>query len=149
MSLRSLAWVFLALLLLSAPARADEKITKESLESRGGKRTYYLFVPASAKAPAPLVVLLHGSGHNGLSLMEKWKDLAEREGLLLAGPDSSDPRGWRIPRRGAQAEAPGQPAPRLPLRTLGGRRLRPQPLDDGVGVLRGGGRPRRLLAQGV
>jgi predicted esterase len=102
MSLRSTAWVFLALLLLSAPARADEKITKESLESRGGKRTYYLFVPASAKASAPLVVLLHGSGHNGLSLMEKWKDLAEREGFILAGPDSSDPRGWRVPEDGPE-----------------------------------------------
>lgn len=98
MSVRSLPWVFLALLLLlSATARADEKVTKESLESRGGKRTYYLFVPASAKAPAPLVVLLHGSGQNGLSMMETWKDLAEREGLVLAGPDSSDPKGWRIP----------------------------------------------------
>ena len=38
MSVRSLPWVFLALLLLlSASARADEKVTKESLESRGGE----------------------------------------------------------------------------------------------------------------
>jgi poly(3-hydroxybutyrate) depolymerase len=102
MSFRSLAWVFLVLLLLSAPTRADQKVTKESLESRGGKRTYYLFVPASAKAPAPLVVLLHGSGHNGLSLMERWKDLAEREGFVIAGPDSSDPKGWRIPEDGPE-----------------------------------------------
>jgi poly(3-hydroxybutyrate) depolymerase len=102
MIVRSLLWVFLALLLPAAPASADEKITKESLESRGGKRTYYLFVPASAKAPAPLVVLLHGSGHNGLSLMEKWKDLAAREGLIIAGPDSSDPRGWRVPEDGPE-----------------------------------------------
>jgi poly(3-hydroxybutyrate) depolymerase len=100
MSLRSLAWGLLALLLVSAAARADEKITKESLESGGAKRTYYLFVPAPAKAPAPLVVLLHGSGQGGLSLVERWKDLAGREGFAIAGPDSSDPRGWRMPEDG-------------------------------------------------
>jgi len=102
MSFRSLTWVFVALLLLSATARADGKVTKESLESSGSKRTYYLFVPASAKASAPLVVLLHGSGHNGLSLLEEWKALAAREGFVIAGPDSSDPKGWRIPEDGPE-----------------------------------------------
>jgi poly(3-hydroxybutyrate) depolymerase len=102
MSLRSPAWVCFALLLLAAPSRADEKVTKESLESGGGKRTYYLFAPASAKASAPLVVLLHGSGQNGLSMLESWKELAGREGLVLAAPDSSDPKGWRIPADGPE-----------------------------------------------
>jgi predicted esterase len=102
MSLRSLAWVLLALLPLAAPARAEDKVVRETVESRGAKRTYYLFAPASAKARAPLVVLLHGSGRDGLSLVEKWKDLAAREGVLLAGPDSSDPKGWRIPEDGPE-----------------------------------------------
>ena len=100
MSLRSPAWVFLALLLLSAPARAADKVSKETLESQGRKRTYYLYAPPSLKPSAPLVVLLHGSGRNGLSLVEKWKELAEREGLVIAGPDASDNRGWRTPEDG-------------------------------------------------
>jgi predicted esterase len=82
---------------LSAHARAGEKVSKETIESGGRKRTYYLFAPASLKPSAPLVVLLHGAGRNGLSLVERWKDLAAREGFVVAGPDSRDPQGWRTP----------------------------------------------------
>ena len=102
MRVKSLAWVFLALLLPSATARADGQVTKETLESGGGKRTYYLFAPASAKASAPLVVLLHGSGQDGLFMAGWWRALAAREGFILAAPDSSDPKGWRIPEDGPE-----------------------------------------------
>jgi poly(3-hydroxybutyrate) depolymerase len=44
-----------------------------------------------------LIVLLHGSGRNGLSLVEKWKDLAAREGIILVGPDSQDNSRWSSP----------------------------------------------------
>lgn len=83
------------------PARA-EKIVKESMRSQGAERTYYLYVPdkIGAAAPAPLIVLLHGSGRNGLSLVEKWKELAKKEGLVVAGPDALDSRGWKIPEDG-------------------------------------------------
>ena len=100
MKLRSLAWVLVALAALSSQARADEKVSKETLESKGRQRTYYLLAPPSAKPPAPLVVLLHGSGQNGLLMLESWKALAEAEGLVLAAPDSADPRGWGIPQDG-------------------------------------------------
>lgn len=76
------------------------KIVKESIVSNRKKRTYYLFVPASAKDSAPLIVLLHGSGHNGLSLVEPWKDLATKEGFIIIGPDSESGGGWSAPRDG-------------------------------------------------
>jgi predicted esterase len=99
---KNLIPAFLALLLLSVYAHAADKISKETLDSHGKKRTFYLFVPASVegKTDVPLVVLLHGSGHNGLSLVEKWKDLASAEGFIIAGPDSSDSQGWRTPEDG-------------------------------------------------
>jgi poly(3-hydroxybutyrate) depolymerase len=50
-----------------------------------------------SKTPAPLLVTLHGSGRDGLSLVEKWKELAAKEGFIVAGPDALDPRGWIIP----------------------------------------------------
>jgi predicted esterase len=94
------------LVLGSAPAPAQDEsdkpnqIVKESIVSNKKKRTYYLFVPASAKAPAPLIVLLHGSGRGGLSLVEKWKDLASKEGVIIVGPDSDSGGGWSTPRDG-------------------------------------------------
>ena len=61
----------------AAPAKKD--ILKDTLLFEGKKRTYYLFLPAgvSDKTAVPVVVTLHGSGRNGSSLVEKWKDSEE------------------------------------------------------------------------
>ena len=94
----------LCLLALGASAvRAQDKpnkVSKESVISNKKRRTYYAFVPANIKAPAPLIVLLHGSGHDGMSLVEPWKDLAGREGFIVAGPDAESGGGWSAPRDG-------------------------------------------------
>ncbi len=76
-----------------------QKVVKDSIRFQDKDRSYYLYVPETLKkdAAAPLVVLLHGSGRNGLSLVDKWKDLASVEGFIIVGPDSSDSRSWRIP----------------------------------------------------
>jgi poly(3-hydroxybutyrate) depolymerase len=86
-----------ALLISLAPSAVSaQQITKELIRSKGKDRVYYLFVPdkASPAAPLPMIVLLHGSSRNGNSLVEKWKDLAKKEGIILAGPDSQDSRSW-------------------------------------------------------
>jgi len=83
-------------------AAASDDITKELITSKGKTRAYYLYVPATVKAgsPAPLIVMLHGSGRVGMSLVEKWKDLAKKEGIIIAGPDSTDSRSWGSPQDG-------------------------------------------------
>lgn len=77
-------------------------IEKRTLSSRGKERTYSLFVPdgLSSEAPAPLIITLHGSGRNGASLVEKWKSLAAKEGIILAGPDSTVSQQWSAPEDG-------------------------------------------------
>jgi poly(3-hydroxybutyrate) depolymerase len=92
----------LAALLLPAASASSDEITKELITSQGKKRAYYLYVPKTVKAdaPAPLLLVLHGSGRNGLSLVEKWKELAKKEGFIVAGPDSIDTRQWQIPADG-------------------------------------------------
>ncbi len=102
MNKKNLARLFLAFLLLSTYAQASDKISKETIASQGRKRTYYLYVPSSveSKTNVPLVVLLHGSGRVGLSLVEKWRDLAAEEGFIVVGPDASDSAGWRVPEDG-------------------------------------------------
>jgi len=92
--------LLLALILVpSQRAAASDKIVKDSITSQNKKRSYYLFTPDSVKSgtPAPLIVLLHGSGHNGLSLVDKWKDFAASEAIIIVGPDSMDPSRWASP----------------------------------------------------
>jgi tetratricopeptide (TPR) repeat protein len=98
--------VFFAILIAAAPLTIlAQGITKDSLVVEAKKRTYYLYLPESAKTstPAPLLVLLHGSNRDGLSLVEKWKRLAETEGVILLGPNSADASNWSVPRDGPQA----------------------------------------------
>lgn len=91
---------FILLLAAFSSAHAKDDITKELITSNGKTRAYYLYVPSTAKASAPLIVMLHGSNRTGVTLVEKWKDYAKKEGIILAGPDATDLRGWASPQDG-------------------------------------------------
>jgi len=98
-----LAFSILVVMILAATtASAKDDITKELITSNGKTRAYYLYVPSTAKAdaPVPLIVMLHGSGRVGMSLVEKWKDLAKKENFIIAGPDSSNTQFWGTPQDG-------------------------------------------------
>jgi len=85
MDFRGLA---LALLIaLTVPVQAAVA-TKQSLSFEGHDRTYYLYVPDGADQTLPMVVLLHGSGGNGLFMLQRWQDIAAREHIVLLAPDS-------------------------------------------------------------
>ena len=91
----------LILLLIScSPLIAKDDITKELITSGGKTRPYYLYVPSTLKAPAPLIIMLHGSNRTGVTLVEKWKDFAKKEGIIIAGPDASNLKGWGWPQDG-------------------------------------------------
>src|SRR5829696_9024014 len=80
----------IAMVHAEAGSAAGDEITKE------------LYVPSTIKpeTKAPLIVMLHGSGRNGITLVEKWKDYAKKEGIILAGPDALNLRGWGSPQDG-------------------------------------------------
>lgn len=85
---------FLALLaacltLLSGRADATD-LSRISLEIDGTCRRFHFYAPPSLDAPAPLMIVLHGSGSTGPGLLAegKWRDKADREGFVLAAPDS-------------------------------------------------------------
>jgi poly(3-hydroxybutyrate) depolymerase len=98
----SILLLFTLMVLPLQSAAASDKVVKEVFTSQNQKRAIYLFVPESVKTgtPAPLVILLHGSGRNGLSLVDKWKDLATKEGLIVVGPDALNPSVWNSPTDG-------------------------------------------------
>ena len=93
------ATLALAVLLLSTTTAFAAKIEKKTITSDKKERTYYLFVPDSItkQHPAPLIVMLHGSGRTGNVLLEHWKSLAEKEGIILAGPEATDIQQWAPP----------------------------------------------------
>ena len=97
-----IALLFVTISLNASPQASAADITKELIVSEGKTRAYYLFIPGKVPTSKtlPLIVLLHGSNRNGLSLVEKWKDLASKEGIILAGPDSSNSASWRTPEDG-------------------------------------------------
>jgi len=92
----------LLLLLCASSAFAKDDITKELMTSNGKTRAYYLYIPSTLKSPplAPLIVMLHGSNRTGITLVEKWKDYAKKEGIIIAGPDATNVRGWGSPQDG-------------------------------------------------
>jgi len=98
-----------AILLASGTASAGTitpgKVTKERFAFGEQTVSYYLFVPKGVTVPAsaPMIVLLHGSGRDGSTLVEPWKKLAEKEGIVLLGPDAQDRRGWNAPTDGPAA----------------------------------------------
>lgn len=88
-------WV-VALLVLSLPALAGE-ITEGSFPFGAGERTYSLAVPDGLTAgsdPVPLLIVLHGSGRDGRSLVTHWDRLAQKEGFLVVGPDAARAEFW-------------------------------------------------------
>lgn len=97
-----LTFALLLISVSSVSSVAKDDITKELIKSNGKTRAYYLYVPSTlaAGAQAPLIVTLHGSGRNGITLVEKWKDYAKKEGIILAGPDASNLQGWSAPQDG-------------------------------------------------
>ena len=95
-----LTLILLLLLVSFSPALAKDDITKELITSNGKQRPYYLYVPSTVKAPAPLIIMLHGSNRTGVTLVEKWKDFAKKEGIIIAGPDASNLQGWGWPQDG-------------------------------------------------
>jgi poly(3-hydroxybutyrate) depolymerase len=90
--------LFMLSLMLAPSARADSKIVKETFDSGGRKRAYHLFVPekVTPAVPAPLIVALHGSGGDGRAMVQEWKELASRQGIIVAGPNSLSSAGWSL-----------------------------------------------------
>lgn len=85
--------MLLCALVPAIPVSAKEKITKQSFDFSGHARVIYMVVP-DKPGPMPVVVLLDGSGRNGEVMAQAWKDLAGREGFIIAAPDAYGSAGW-------------------------------------------------------
>jgi poly(3-hydroxybutyrate) depolymerase len=87
---------------VAIPTVVQDKVTRETFSSSGATREYYLYVPPARDqaAEAPLLILLHGSGRDGKTLVDPWKDLAKKEGIILAGPNATNRQEWELRKDG-------------------------------------------------
>jgi poly(3-hydroxybutyrate) depolymerase len=88
-----------AVVAAAGPEFTPGKVSRLTFKAGGQELSYYIFVPKNLASPAsaPLLVLFHGSGRNGSTLVEPWKKLAEKEGIVLVAPNALDPRQWQVP----------------------------------------------------
>jgi poly(3-hydroxybutyrate) depolymerase len=89
------AFVLLFSLAVLPLAFASEKNKVQHIVFKFGTKTReaYFFVP-ERQGNLPLLLLLHGSGRDGRVMIDEWKDLAAREGILLAAPDALHDMEW-------------------------------------------------------
>lgn len=74
-----------------------EDVEEAKFTSEGRARKYAVYAPP-ASGPRPLVIVLHGSGGTGRSMVDLWKDLARRKGFVVAGLDASNRQAWGPPK---------------------------------------------------
>jgi poly(3-hydroxybutyrate) depolymerase len=86
----------------ASPGATSQQASQESFEFAELGRSYSLFVPTSAAAPSPLLVLLHGSYGTGAALVSWWMSLAEQEGIVLAAPEARERAAWQLRADGPQ-----------------------------------------------
>ena len=100
-SLRAAAALMLALIVAPvAPASAetetgpppgvDRGSVRAGVETLAGMPWAKVYIPEGYRKdrPAPLAVLLHGSGDRGLTMIEAFRSMADRHGVILLAPDS-------------------------------------------------------------
>jgi poly(3-hydroxybutyrate) depolymerase len=80
---------------VSAPAVA-QKSEKHTIAIDGRQRTYLSLPVAPGGEPAPLLLLLHGSGRDAASIFDPWQSLAKKERIVLVAPNSFNPAGWNL-----------------------------------------------------
>lgn len=70
------------------PSEETRQLAKRHMTLDGIRpRTWYSYVPKDG-VRMPLVILFHGAGRDGLSMIEMWKDTAQRHGVALVAPNS-------------------------------------------------------------
>lgn len=88
-------WLLCLLLILSSEPSCilrKDRIVKQRITYEGRNRSYYLYAPDNldSSKPVPLLIALHGvgGGLDGSELVENWKKLANKIGIVVVGPSA-------------------------------------------------------------
>jgi predicted esterase len=81
----------LTMLLLHSLAWGREPVgVLHTLGVDGASRSYFAYPPIAPEQPAPLLLLLHGSGGDGDSLVREWRRAADTHGIILIAPNAAE-----------------------------------------------------------
>lgn len=97
--MKNITWLLLTVFVAVVGTAYPNEIQKRTIVSLEKKREYYLYAPEvrDSSKLLPLIVVLHGSGDTGLMPLKRWKNLADKEKIIIAGPNALDRQAWRIP----------------------------------------------------
>jgi poly(3-hydroxybutyrate) depolymerase len=95
MNRRAFGTGLVALAVANRPVAATVKTSRHFMAVAGRRRTFYLFDPESDPSPAPLLVLLHGSGQTALNMLNEWVD-PPPAGVVLVAPDAASREQWEL-----------------------------------------------------
>lgn len=94
MRTKALLCLIVVELALAVWASGMAKPQKQTISYDGKTRIYYIYTPDNVTSPAPLILLLHGSGRDGMSQIDAWKGLAEEKKAILVAPNSFNSLEW-------------------------------------------------------
>jgi predicted esterase len=99
--IRAKLWLLLLLeVLLPQWSAAMARAQKLSILYQGKSRTYFLYIPDNVSTPAPLLLLLHGSGRDGMSQIVPWEPMAKKGKIILLAPNSANSTQWTLEKDG-------------------------------------------------
>lgn len=58
-----------------------------AIATTAGWRQYYYYVPVGADIHSPVLILLHGAGRDGRSMIDTWKGVADQHRIRLLAPN--------------------------------------------------------------
>ena len=93
---RSVAKIMFMLAALLPPASEAADMQQRDITFNNEPRNYVLYVPDTAKTPAPMILLLHGSFGSAAGITALWKADADANGIVLVAPTSRIISGWNI-----------------------------------------------------
>lgn len=79
----------------SPPANISQKHTFTDPNHSAKTRVWHGLSPGGF-GPHPALILLHGSNRTGNAMIDMWREIARKKGIVLIAPDAHDQRNWTL-----------------------------------------------------